>query len=450
MTTTQEQPTQEHLNKLADFRQALYESGMTRARDAQFELLDALLLSPPIQSFPQLSLSPAFRRRWPSIYAAIKNGRQDETWLEARFQEYVPLTGAQVFSLDESAWPHPQARVMEDRQYVYSASPSIDGGVIVAGHSYSTLAWTAEAGSSWSLPLTIRRVKSTENAIDVGLEQIRAQLAARRAAGATALSAFVADGKYGNHRFLGPLRDEENSAVVVKLRRDRVLYGPPGPYSGRGRRDLKHGDRFAFKDLDTWGPPDEEVAFEDPKHGQVRLRAWYDLHAREDATTPFIVILAETHLERQRPSKPLWLAYLGPLTVSLQQRWHWYTQRWPIEPGFRFRKQYLHWTLPAFQTPEACDRWTMLVSLAQWQLFLARDRVTDLPLPWQPSQERLTPERVKQSLAALFAQISTPAQLPKTRGKSPGWPNGRSRTRPQRHPVVKKGKKRRRRRRKSA
>ncbi len=129
MTTTQEQPTQEHLNKLIDFRQAIYESGLIRACDAQFELLDALLLSPPIQSFPQLSLSPVFRRRWPSIYAAIKNGRQDETWLEARFQAYVPLTGAQVCSLDESAWPHPQARAMADCQYVYSASPSIDGGV---------------------------------------------------------------------------------------------------------------------------------------------------------------------------------------------------------------------------------------------------------------------------------------------------------------------------------
>jgi hypothetical protein len=112
-----------------------------------------------------------------------------------------------------------------------------------------------------------------------------------------------------------------------------------------------------------------------------------------------------------------------------------------VEPSIRFRKQYLHWTLPRFQEPERCDRWTMLVNVAQWQLFLARDLVTDNPLPWQPAQEQLTPERVLQGLGGLFRQIDTPAVPPQTRGKSPGWPKGRSRTRPERHPVVKKAKK---------
>ena len=50
----------------------------------------------------------------------------------------------------------------------------------------------------------------------------------------------------------------------------------------------------------------------------------------------------------------------------------------------------------------------------------------------------LTPERVRQSLAGLFSQIETPATPPQTRGNAPGWPTGRSRTRPERHKVVKK------------
>ena len=112
-----------------------------------------------------------------------------------------------------------------------------------------------------------------------------------------------------------------------------------------------------------------------------------------------------------------------------------------MEPSIRFRKQYLYWTLPRFQEPERCDRWTMLVNLAQWQLFLSRDLVTDNPLPWQPAQQQLTPERVLQGLGGLFGQISTPASAPQTRGNSPGWPKGRRRTRSERHPVVKKAKK---------
>ena len=47
-----------------------------------------------------------------------------------------------------------------------------------------------------------------------------------------ALHLIVGDGKYGNHHFLGALKDELCGALV-RLRRDRVLYGPPGAYGCR-------------------------------------------------------------------------------------------------------------------------------------------------------------------------------------------------------------------------
>jgi len=174
------------------------------------------------------------------------------------------------------------------------------------------------------------------------------------------------------------------------------------------------------------------------------LRRWDDKHALQDASIPFSVILAETHLERDKPSDPFWLAYQPPLhqeagDQELKDLWQWFDWRWPVEPSIRFRKQYLYWTLPRFQAPERCDRWTMLVNIAQWILFLAREVVRDQPLPWQPAQEQLTPERTLQSLGATFREIGTPAVAPQMRGKSPGWPRGRPRTRLKRHPVVKKG-----------
>lgn len=124
----------------------------------------------------------------------------------------------------------------------------------------------------------------------------------------------------------------------------------------------------------------------------MQLRDWDNLHARQDAYTPFSVILVETHLEREKPSEPLWLAYQppphqAPGDQSLVDPWHWYQRRWPAKPSIQFRKQYLYWTLPRFQEPERCDRWTMLVNLALWELFLARDGVRDHPLPWQLAQE---------------------------------------------------------------
>ena len=95
---------------------------------------------------------------------------------------------------------------------------------------------------------------------------------------------------------------------------------------------------------------------------------------------------------------PFWLGYQPPPhqkagDQKLEDLWLWYEYRWPVEPSIRFRKQYLNWKLPRFQTAECCDRWTMLVSLAQWQLFLGRDLVKDNLLPWQPARENPTPER---------------------------------------------------------
>jgi hypothetical protein len=275
----------------------------------------------------------------------------------------------------------------------------------------------------------------------MGVKQVKGLCQQRGQEMAEWLHLVVGDGKYGNHRFLGPLKGEPCGALV-RLRRDRVLYGKPGPYSGTGRPRV-HGDRFAFKKPETWGDPDAEVELEDERWGKVRLRRWDDKHARQDADTPFSVPLAETHLERDKPSDPFWLGYQSPphqtpADQKLANLWHWYDWRWPVEPSIRFRKQHLFWTLPRFQEPEFCDRWTSLVNIGQWQLFLARDEVMDNPLPWQPPQEQLTPERTLQGLGGLFRKISTPAAPPQTRGKSPGWPKGRPRARPERYKVVKK------------
>ena len=430
--------------KLIEFRQAVYDQALTRFADAQFDLMDALLLSPPIRSFPELSLSPAFRRLWHSAYAAIEEGKQDWEWLECYLIQQIPTQGLQLFSLDGTSWLLPAAKTMPDRQYVYSPTKMLNRCPIGIGHPYSVLAWVPERNSSWAPAVSVRRVTSEQSDVEVGIDQVK-QLCRHRAAEMEMdLHLIVADAKYGNHHFLGPLK-EEACGTLVRLYRNRVLYGEPGPYSGRGRPRV-HGDRFAFKEPETWAEPDAVMELEDEQWGKVRLRRWDYLHARQDVSTTFSVILVETHLEREKPNRPFWLGYQPPPAQEpgdhcLADLWYGYQYRWPVEPSIRFRKQYLYWTLPRFQTPERCDRWTMLVTLAHWQLFLARELLQEERLPWQPAQENLTPERVLQSLGGLFRQIDTPAQPPQPRGKSPGWPKGRPRTRAKRYRVVKKAKK---------
>lgn len=436
----------QQFNNLIEFRQTVYDQVLTRSRDAQFELVDALLLSAPIHSFPELSRSPVFRRQWPSVYTAIEDGRQDREKLERYLCQLVPETRIQVFSLDTTAWPHTDARAMADRQFVHSGSDTGLGAPVVIGHPYSILACAPELNSSWAPPLSIRRVVSEKTDVQVGVEQVKQLCRNRPAEMLETLHLIVADGKYGNHSFLGPLKDEP-CAVLARMRCDRVLYQAPGEYGGKGRPRV-HGQPFAFKDPTTWGTPQGAEELVDEKWGQVRLQRWDDLHARQDANTSFSVLLVEAHRERDKPAKPLWLAYQPPpgqkpSKQTLVDLWRGYQHRWPVEPGTRFRKQYLAWTLPRFQDADACDRWTLLVTLAQWQLYLARGLIVDRPLPWQPAQENPTPERVLQGLGGLFSQIPSPTREPKTRGKSPGWPKGRARTRKERQRVVKKTTKKR-------
>ena len=76
--------------------------------------------------------------------------------------------------------------------------------------------------------------------------------------------------------------------------------------------------------------------------------------------------------------------------------------------------------------------------LMSWQLWLARDKCADTPLPWQSAQDTLSPGRVAQAFGVILAAIGTPAKAPKPRGKSPGWPKGQARSAKVRYPSVKK------------
>jgi hypothetical protein len=214
-----------------------------------------------------------FRRRWPSIYAALQDGRQDRDGWRRYVVGLLPKERKTLlFALDGSSWPHPQARTLQDLQYTYSPTSNIAGRPVVVGHPYSLWTWVAEPGSSWALPISVERLWSQASAAEQGVRQVQALLD-QRSPLAEHLYVILGDTKYGTHHFLRPLRDLWACAQVVRLRCDRVLLRPPGPYGGRGRRDLKHGPRFAFKDPSTWEAPAAEVRFEDPQFGQVRLVA---------------------------------------------------------------------------------------------------------------------------------------------------------------------------------
>lgn len=430
--------TNEQLNKLIEFRQAVYQRGMRKGQDALFEIVDALLEREQARSVAELSLSPQFRRQWSSVYKAVEVGELEVQALATLFARQVPTTGIQVYPLDSTMWPHPAARTLEGMVYAPSPTKALKRHSIVQGHEYSLLGWTAVRRQSWTPTLTIQRVAASSSSMAVGVRQVQWLCQQRQAVRASALDVIVADGHYGKVAFFAPLR-KAPCALLARLRRDRVLYGAAAAYTGRGR-PRKHGQPFAFKAPESWHEPAESSEFVDEQWGHVRLRRWNNLHDKADAQTPLSVILAEVHQERATPPPALWLGYQpGHTEHPLPEVWSWFAFRWPIEPSIRFRKQRLYWTLPAFQQSDLCDRWTWLTQTAFWCLFLARPLVADCRLPWQKPLLALTPARVKRAYPALFSAIGTPAAPPQTRGKSPGWPPGKRRPQKKRHKPLKRG-----------
>ena len=200
------------------------------------------------------------------------------------------------------------------------------------GHPYSLLDWVPEAHRSGSLSVSVKRIPSAMTASEMGAQQIKA-FNRSRAEQIAVLDIVAADAFYGNANFLRFLQGER-SGTVVRLRRDRVLYRVPGtPRKRRRGRPRIHGERFAFKDPDTWGEPDEAITLEHPHFGRVQLMRWNNLHGRKDADVPFDVVRASVHLEREKPPRPFYLAWQAPpqipdsITVTAKTIWLAYTHR---------------------------------------------------------------------------------------------------------------------------
>jgi hypothetical protein len=428
--------TKEQLNKIIEFRQEIHRNCLTNYRDAQFDLIDSVLSNQRVSSYAELTLSSQFKRQWHSGYQGIEAGRQDKQAIAHLLYKQLPSTGIRVHALDTTIWPHPGARTLNGLVYEYNATLSKGQTVISKAHVYSGLCWIPERRGSWALPLSMRRLPVTGTAVTMGAAQVKEFIRQRGTVKDDAVDIIASDGHYGTHLYLSAFKAVKQLGAVTRLRCDRVLWGPPPAYSGRGRPPV-HGKRFAFKEPETWWKVDEQLVFADDYHGQVELQAWHYLHAKQDADISFTVIRAQIHQERTAKKRPqsIWLAYIGPALDS-RQIWECFDHRWAIEPQFRFRKQQLHWTLPMFQLAQRCDRWSQLIDLAYWQLYLARNIVADQPRPWQSSLDSLTPGRVLQGFSQLFCRLMSPTLHPKRRGKSPGWVKGRQRTkRPKRKPL---------------
>ncbi len=75
--------------KIQQFRNKIYQL-LGAAKDATFELMDAVLLTRKAYSFAELSLSPVFRRKWCSLYEALDDCRPNRRKLTKLYLQEIP------------------------------------------------------------------------------------------------------------------------------------------------------------------------------------------------------------------------------------------------------------------------------------------------------------------------------------------------------------------------
>ncbi|MFN8633480.1 MAG: transposase [Chloroflexota bacterium] len=419
------------------FRQAVYQT-LGHRKDTLFELLEAAVVSSGPANLVHLSLASIFRRRWPSASDALADGQVRPDRCRALVQARLAADeagragpGRPVWAGDGTTWPRPAAKTSPERTWGHRSTPGIPQDGVVPAWEYEWLVDVPEIGSSWVLPLDVERRGPTDGtATEVAIGQLRRALAARPTGAARPVGTY--DSNYDPITFV---RADLPLDILVRLRSNRKFFRPPGPRTWRGRPPV-HGPVFKLSDPATHGTPDRTATLDDPVHGQVQVDVWEHLHGQAAADAPFTLVRVQVErLPRHvKTPKPLWLAWIGgPLPDDLLDLWRWYTRRYVIEHGFRFLKHDLGWTAVRPLHPEAADRWSWLLAMALWMLWLARPVVADQRLPWERPllPTRLTPARVRRACGPLFCQVGTPARPVQPRGKAPGRRPGQ---RPQPHP----------------
>lgn len=148
--------------RLKAFRQTVYEN-LCRARDATFELTDAIMLTRKAYCLADLSQCPAFRRKWSSVYEALQDTRPQRRKLMKLYIQQMPTSGRIILAGDHTAWSRPNAVTLQDRTLEHYCNGRIPANKpITSGRSFSS-----SASSANPLGRTLRKVSEVTVKINI-------------------------------------------------------------------------------------------------------------------------------------------------------------------------------------------------------------------------------------------------------------------------------------------
>jgi hypothetical protein len=424
-----------NLNTLKAFRHEVYES-MKQAQDALFNLLDALVSEDRAQSLPELSLSPHFLRKWPSIYEALEDGRIEEQELQNVFVTYLPARAPfPLIAVDGSSIPRPKARTSADRsaQHVHNLPESAKP--VTCGWQFSTVVALPEKPSGWTYVLSQRRVETSTTAIHLAYQQV-SELAPQLPKD----TMLLLDRGYDSAWLWCKLSTLPIKGSLIRLKSNRCFYRPTPPPTGKRGAPRKRGDKLQPNDPATHATPTGTFEGQDHAGKPVRIIWWQDLTLKDADWLPLTVIRVERSqaTNTQRDPRTSWFVWIGDQQVEIPTVALSYVHRFSQEHGYRFEKQSLFWDEVRVRTPAQFERWSYLVAVAHNLLVLARDVAGPTLRPWENRHREPSMQQVRRGMSKLLPQLGTPARPPQPRGKSPGRPKGARVRKAERFSVVRK------------
>jgi len=428
-------------SRLANFREGLYRC-FGNGKDAMMNLSDSLLTGSSTRSFAELSLSPAFTRKWSSLYEVFDDAKIDRKALQSLFLKAIPerSPGSRlILAADATPIVRAESETARDRTYVHVPNMPNGSKPVAPGWQFATIVSLPENPSSRTTILDNRRIESGRTASEVVSDQL-IELTPQLPKDAI----VCLDGGFGNASFVAAAQ----SASIDKLMRtakNRTLYRPKPEIvkkAGRGRPRLD-GDRFSLKDPETHGPADKHATVTDENGNCIQIDCWHNLHFSKCRTANLTLIRVnrQNGVETKRNPRVIWLIWQGTDMPPLEQIPQIYALRYCIEHSYRFDKQNLLWTKPRLRTPEKFEIWTNIVAAVHNQINLAYEYQQIYRMPWANPKAEATPEQIRRGLEVIIAQLGTPARPTQPRGKSPGRQNGAVIKKAERYKTIWKSKK---------
>jgi hypothetical protein len=389
------------------------------------DLIDGLTIAGHVSSPVAVSEESPYRRKFSSVYDALKHGEIDfDSLFWALFQHQPEdserIAGYEVYALDCTTNERDDAPTLPDRGCLKKdkADP------VRYGHKYSWLVRLIRQRTSWIAPVDVLRVDSALTDSQVGANQVK-ELDDRNAHPKVA----VADSLYANQWFLGCFLTLKTLVALVRLKGNLNLYEEPEPRHPKSKgAPRKHGR--CFKLSNPYRPADQEETFRLGAQS-IRVQAWHQLHLKKLAALVGTVLKVE-FLKADgslRYKRPMWLFWTGSREVALPDIVHMYLWRFAIEHAFRFMKQHLGLNQNRSNNLVNTGNWMWMCALAYWQLLLMQDLVCDHRPAWHPRStlehpRHLSPRQVQRQALPILVQFDTPACTPKHSGKGTGRAKG--------------------------